>query len=203
VVLVEENGGMNRRQLQVGHRYNGAMLRPMSFLSPAPPIETERLRLRGHQLEHFSALAAMWTDPITTRYIGGKPCNEQESWSRLLRYVGHWALLGFGYWAVEEKSSGKFIGETGFANLKRSIEPSLGDTPEIGWVFASESHGKGYAAEAVRAVIAWGESHFARRETTCIIHSENVRSIHLAEKFGYRQVRTAMYEGHATLVFVR
>jgi RimJ/RimL family protein N-acetyltransferase len=117
--------------------------------------------------------------------------------------VGHWALLGFGYWSVEEKSSGKVVGETGFANLRRNIEPSLGDTPEIGWVFASESHGKGYAVEAVRSVIAWGESHLAMRETTCIIHPENVRSIHLAKKCGYRQVRSSMYEGHATLVFVR
>jgi hypothetical protein len=90
--------------------------------------------------------------------------------------VGHWALLGFGYWAVEEKSSGKVVGETGFANLRRNIEPSLGDTPEIGWVFAAESHGKGYAVEAVRAVIAWGESHLAMRETTCI-YSPGKRSL--------------------------
>ena len=179
------------------------MVVSISSLPPVPLLETERLRLRGHRLEDFSLLAALWADPLTTRYIGGKPCSEQESWSRLLRYVGHWALLGFGYWAVEEKSSGKFIGETGFANLKRNIEPSLGDTPEIGWVFAPDSHGKGYAAEAVRTVIAWGESHFARRETTCIIRPENLRSIHLAKKCGYRQVRSAMYEGSATLVFVR
>ncbi len=66
----------------------------------------------------------MWADPEVTRYIGGKPLTEEESWARLLRYVGHWSLLGFGYWVVEEKTTGNFIGEVGFADYKRDL-PSL------------------------------------------------------------------------------
>jgi RimJ/RimL family protein N-acetyltransferase len=97
----------------------------------------------------------MWADPIVTRYIGGKPLNAEESWARLLRYAGHWALLGFGYWVVEEKETGSFAGEIGFADYKRNMEPSLDGTPEIGWVIASEFHGKGYATEAVRAAVIW------------------------------------------------
>src|SRR5271155_4605286 len=122
-----------------------------SQLHPAvsvPVLETERLRLRGHRLDDFASCAAMWADPIVTRHItrhiGGRPFSEEESWHRLLRYVGHWVLLGFGYWVVEEKATGAFIGEVGFADWKRSLEPSLGEMPEIGWVFASSSHGKGY-----------------------------------------------------------
>ncbi len=38
-----------------------------------PILETERLRLRGHRRDDFAASAAMWADPIVTRYIGGKP----------------------------------------------------------------------------------------------------------------------------------
>ena len=37
-----------------------------------PVIETERLILRGHRLDDFEGLAAMWADPEVTRYIGGK-----------------------------------------------------------------------------------------------------------------------------------
>ena len=77
----------------------------------APPIETPRLSLRGHTIEDFADSAAMWGDPNVTRFIGGRPFSEEEVWSRLLRYAGHWALKGFGYWVVRERSSGRFVGE--------------------------------------------------------------------------------------------
>jgi RimJ/RimL family protein N-acetyltransferase len=168
-----------------------------------PVLETERLNLRGHRLDDFSACAAMWADPVVTRHIGGRPFTEDESWFRLLRYVGHWALLGFGYWVVEEKATGGFIGEIGFADYKRDMEPSLKDMPEIGWAFVTQSHGKGYATEAIRAAIAWGDGHFGLRRTACIINPENLASIHVAEKCGYRQHQLTTYKGQPTIVFVR
>ena len=113
-----------------------------------PVLETKRLKLRGHRLNDFPASAAMWADPIVTRHFG-KSFTEEEAWTRFLRYAGHWSLLGFGYWVVEEKATGHFAGEVGFADYKRSIEPPL-SAPEIGWVLASQFHGKGYATEAVR-----------------------------------------------------
>lgn len=54
-----------------------------------PILETERLRLRAHRLDDFAASAAMWADPIVTRYTVGKPQTSEEVWSRLLRYIGH------------------------------------------------------------------------------------------------------------------
>src|SRR5258708_32174244 len=91
----------------------------------APLLETERLRLRGHRLGDFAQCAAMWADPIVTRYIGGKPLTEEESWARLLRYVGHWLVLGFGYWLAGEKGTRGFCGEICFGELKRSIQAAL------------------------------------------------------------------------------
>ena len=145
----------------------------------------------------------MWADPAVTRYIGGKPLTEEESWTKFIRYPGHWALMGFGYWAVEEKETGKFVGEIGFADFKREIEPSLKGVPEIGWVLVSEAQGKGYATEAVRAAVAWGDQHFGKVRTACIIHPENVASIRVAGKCGYGEPQKALYKGHETLMFVR
>ena len=145
----------------------------------------------------------MWADPAVTRYIGGKPLTEEESWTKFIRYPGHWALMGFGYWAVEEKETGKFVGEIGFADFKREIEPSLKGVPEIGWVLVSEAQGKGYATEAVRAAVAWGDQHFGKVRTACIIHPENVASIRVAGKCGYGEPQKALCKGHETLMFVR
>ena len=174
-----------------------------TFYSAVPVLETARLTLRGHRLDDFAACAAMWADPIVTRHIGGKPFTEEESWARLLRYAGHWDLLGFGYWVAEEKATRQFAGEIGFANYKRSLEPSLDDSPEIGWAFATRSHGQGYATEAARAVIAWGDAHFGGSRTACIIHPENLASIRVAEKLGYRESQRTTYKGQPTTVFLR
>ena len=145
----------------------------------------------------------MWADPRVIRYIGDKPLTEEESWTKFLRYVGHWSLLGFGYWVTEEKATGNFIGEIGFADYKRDLQPSLKGVPEIGWVLASQAHGKGYATEAVRAITAWSDVHFGRARTACIIAPENAPSIRVAMKCGYREFQRTSYRGQPTVMFVR
>ena len=154
-------------------------------------------------MDDFVPCAAMWADPIVTRYIGGKPLAEEEVWSRLLRYVGHWVWLGFGYWVVEEKSTGAFVGEVGFADYKRNLKVPVKSSPEIGWVLASQCHGKGYATEAARAAIVWGDAHFGPSRTICLIAPENLPSIRVAEKCGYRELQLATYKGEPTIVFIR
>nr|MDQ2680323.1 GNAT family N-acetyltransferase [Candidatus Eremiobacteraeota bacterium] len=123
-----------------------------------PVLETERLRLRGHRVGDLDASAAMWADPVVRRYTGATPSTLLQSWSRMRGYVGHWVLLGFGYWVVEERVTANFIGELGFADFKRGV-PEIEGIPEIGWALTRAAHGKGYATEGVRAAIAWGEQH--------------------------------------------
>jgi len=170
--------------------------------SEVPVLETQRLRLRGHRVGDFTASSAMWADPVVTRYIGGRPFTAEEVWSRLLRYAGMWSLLGYGYWALEEKTSGEFVGELGFADMKRDIEPPL-DAPELGWALSTRFHGKGYATEAVRAAIAWGDEHFGRARTVCIIHPGNTASFRVAEKCGYREYLRTKYKEHDTVLLER
>jgi len=168
-----------------------------------PAIDTERLTLRGHQLEDFADLRAMWSDPAVTGAIPVQPFSEEEIWTRLLRYVGHWSLLGFGYWAVREKTSGRFVGDVGFADYKRAVDPPFDGAPEIGWVLAAWSHGRGYATEAARAVIDWGTQHFGPVRTVCLIHPSNIGSIRVAEKLGYREYARSTYHGGPTILLER
>jgi RimJ/RimL family protein N-acetyltransferase len=176
-------------------------MRPPS--TEAPSIETARLVLRAHRLDDFDACARMWADAQVTRFIGGRPSTEQESWSRLLRYAGHWALLGFGYWALEEKSSGRFAGELGFADFKRELTPSIRGTPELGWVLAPEAQGKGYATEALQAAIAWADARFSWPRTVCLIHPDNQASLRVAAKCGYREKLRTELHGAPTILFER
>jgi RimJ/RimL family protein N-acetyltransferase len=168
-----------------------------------PCLETQRLHLRGHRLDDLGDCAAMWGDANVTRYVGGTPVSAEDVWSKLLRYVGHWSLMGFGYWVIEEKASGRFAGEIGFAHFKRHMMPSLEGMPEIGWALPTWAHGRGFATEAARAVVAWGDAHFGPRPTACMIHPDNVPSIRVAEKCGYRQTEQTTYKGDPVLLFRR
>jgi RimJ/RimL family protein N-acetyltransferase len=168
-----------------------------------PVIETARLRLRAHRLEDFEDSFAMWSDPVVTRFIGGKPSTEQQAWSRLLGYAGHWPLMGFGYWAVEEKATGRFAGELGFANFKRDIAAPMRDVPELGWALAAPFHGQGYATEAVRAAVAWGDVRFDSARTVCLIDPENLASIRVAQKCGYAVFERTLFNERPTLFLAR
>jgi RimJ/RimL family protein N-acetyltransferase len=168
----------------------------------APALETERLVLRGHTPADFDECAAMWGDPRVTEFIGGRPSTAEEVWTRVLRYAGMWALLGFGYWVVRERETGRFVGEMGFADFRREVTPPL-DAPEAGWVLAPWAHGRGYATEAVRAVLAWGDAHLAAPHTVCMIAPQNAPSIRVAEKLGYREFARTTFKGDDTLLFQR
>jgi RimJ/RimL family protein N-acetyltransferase len=168
-----------------------------------PLIKTDRLILREHTLQDFEALYAMWTEPAVYRHITGRPSTREEAQSKLLRYSGHWALLGYGYWVVEEWATGNFVGEMSFADDHRDIDPPLDGRPELGWVLKTSAHGKGYATEALRAIAAWGDAHFAGKETAAMIAPKNTASIRVAEKIGFVRKLETTYKGAPTLVFYR
>jgi len=169
----------------------------------APLIETERLRLRGHRSDDFAACAAMWSDPVVNRYTTGKPLSPEEAWAKTLRNAGLWPVVGYGYWAIEEQATGEFVGEAGFADFKRDIQPSIAGLPELGYVFCSRVHGKGYATEAVRAAIDWVDRNLGAKRTVCLIHDGNAASIRLAEKCGYGEYHRTQYKGHDVIMFER
>ena len=148
-----------------------------------PVLETARLLLRGHTQADHEACVQMWADPIVTRYTIGAPSPPQRTWQRLLAYLGHWSLLGYGYWAVEDKQTGRYIGEMGFADFKRDA-PAVG-SPELGWALAPHAHGRGLATEGLRAAVAWADACLEARETFCIIHPDNGASLRIADKLGF------------------
>jgi RimJ/RimL family protein N-acetyltransferase len=170
---------------------------------PVPLIETERLVLRGHEPADFAAYAAMWSDPDVTQFIGGLPLSEEDAWAKFMRVFGQWTLMDFGFWSVVEKSSGLRVGEAGFLEAKRDIVPSLKGVPECGWAFAKAAQGKGYATEAVRAALSWGDTHFGRVRMACIIAPENTPSLRVAEKTGFREALRTTYKNSPTVMLYR
>lgn len=168
----------------------------------AAMLDTARLHLRPHRLADLDAIAAVFGDAGVMRHIGGQPLSREDVWQRLLRYHGHWSLFGFGLWAIEERASGRVIGEAGFADFHRSLGSAFDGVPEAAWILAAEAHGHGYAAEAMTAALAWLDARGEAR-SVCVIAPANTASLRLAERLGYRVFAEARYRGAPTLLHER
>jgi len=167
-------------------------------------LESERLILRPHEVQDFDALARMWAEPEVVRYISGTPSTEEASWSRLIRYIGHWPALGYGYWAVILRDSGEYAGDVGFADYRRALSPGLDGVPEAGWVLSPHVHGKGVATEAVACMHRWADARTTWRRTCCIFDPAHTVSQKVALKLGYQpEPELARYNEAPTLVMHR
>ena len=159
--------------------------------------------LRGPTRDDFAAVAAIWGDEQVTRFVLRAPLSEEEAWTRFLRGIGHWMLCGYGLWYLEEKATGSLIGEVGFLDARRDIVPSLAGTPEVGWVLARAAWGKGYATEALKALLSWGDERLSAARFACIITPDNHASLRVAAKGGFREAARTSHRGTPVLLLYR
>ncbi len=172
-------------------------------MNAAPVLETARLILRSFRADDVDAQAAMMGDPIVTRHLGGQPFSREEGWRKLLCGAGLWTLFGYGYWAVERREDERLIGQVGFADFKRGMSPSIEGLPEMGWLFAADTFGRGYASEAVAAGLGWIDRALAPAQIVAIIDEANGASIRVAEKAGFATRDPAIYRNEPVLIFRR
>lgn len=169
----------------------------------APTLRTDRLTLRATHMDDFESSAAMWADEDVVRHISGHPSTRFESWARLLRFPGLWALLGYGYWSVVETASNRLVGQAGLADFKRDMSPNIEGVPEAGYVFSPAVHGKGYATEAMTAVMHWADQALDAPRHCAIIAPDNAASIRVAEKLGFGEREEVVFNGQPTLLLWR
>lgn len=111
-------------------------------------LETERLILRVPRMQDFERYAEMLADQDAARYIGGH-LPRAAAWRRFLQMPGAWVVQGFAMFSVEEKGTGRWLGQTG------PWKPEGWPGNEVGWSFHPDAWGRGYAAEAATAAIDW------------------------------------------------
>ena len=152
--------------------------REFDMPAPAPRIETERLVLRGWRLDDFDRYAEMFAAP-ETHHIGG-PLTRGDAWRRFLQMPGAWALQGFAMFAVEERDSGRFMGQAG------PWQPDGWPGTEVGYAFHPEAWGRGYAAEACAAAMDWAFDTLGWSEVIHSISPANTASQAVARRLGAR-----------------
>ena len=169
---------------------------------PIPRLEAERLVLRAFDKSDFDAHLAIMSRPEVNRFLG-PPMTREGLWRRTVASVGMWTVLGFGGWIVERKADGKLIGNVGFFDARRDLEPDFRGAPEMGWIFDPEVHGHGLAGEACRTALDWLDRNLQPTPVWAIISPDNAPSRRLASRLGFVEVSETVYESEATLVLQR
>ena len=159
-------------------------------------LETARLRLRHFRAADLDPYAALCADPEVMRYVGDRSVlSREDAWRQMAMLAGHWHLRGFGMWAVEERTTGAFVGRVGL------YYPEGWPDREVAWALARPFWGRGYATEAARAALgeAFGRLGWAR--VISLIDPANTRSVRLAERLGERLEGEATIRGHRVAVY--
>lgn len=148
-------------------------------------FESDRLGFRKWLPSDAEPFASMNADPVVMEFFP-KMLTREESDAFITRIEAGFAEYGYDIWAVEEKSSGQFIGFIGFANPR--FEAPFMPCIEIGWRLAKEFWNKGYATEGALACLHYGFSELGFTEVLSFTAVTNVRSESVMQKIGMEKI---------------
>lgn len=136
--------------------------------------------MRGWRESDLGPWTAMNADPEVRRYLGGPLTYSQaEAWA--LNYQDDLDRYGYGYWAVEVRETGDFIGFAGLAAVDDET-PVTG--VELAWRLARPAWGHGYATEAGQAALEYGFGVLGLPEVVAIAMARNLRSQAVMKRLG-------------------
>jgi RimJ/RimL family protein N-acetyltransferase len=162
-------------------------------------LRTDRLYLRRWVPADRIRFAALNADPRVMAHFSAT-LSREESDALAARIETHFEEHGFGLWAVEIPDIVPFVGFVGLSIPR--FEAPFAPCVEIGWRFAVEAWGCGYATEGAQAVLEFGWEALGLSEIVSFTVPENVRSRRVMEKIGMVHDRAgdfdhaAMPEGH-------
>ena len=130
---------------------------PIEKVMTQPTLETERLIIREIVHEDLEGMFELDSSPLVHKYLGKKPIKTKAETIKIIdsirqQYQNH----GIGRWGVEEKSTGKFVGWTGFKKNTEDEINGMKDVLDLGYRFIESAWGKGYATETCIACLDYG-----------------------------------------------
>jgi RimJ/RimL family protein N-acetyltransferase len=161
-----------------------------------PTLYTERLLLRGFTVDDFEPFATIVSDPEVVRYLDdGSPISREDCWRGMALFIGHWHLRGYGWWAVEDRRTGDFLGRIGL------YSPEGWPGIEVGWLLRREAWGCGLATEGATAALEFAFDVVGADHVISLIDARNTRSIRVAEKIGAQYERDLNHKEKAVVVY--
>jgi len=144
-------------------------------------IDTYRLRLRQWCSADREPFAALNADPRVMEFFPAL-LSRDESDAMADRCQTLITECGWGFWAVEVRNSGEFIGFVGLYTPAYGL--SFSPCVEVGWRLDAKHWGKGYATEAARVALRVGFEQLALSEIVSFTSVGNIRSRAVMERLG-------------------
>jgi len=161
-----------------------------------PVLRTERLALRGFEPGDIEPYAAMMADAEVARFLAdGRPMGRAEAWRQMAMFAGHWALRGFGVWAVTERATGAFLGRIG------CFEPEGWPGFEVAYTLARPAWGRGFAREGAAASLRYARETLGRFDVISIIRPGNAASVRVATALGATLDGNVEFFGSPALIY--
>jgi RimJ/RimL family protein N-acetyltransferase len=146
--------------------------------------ETARLQLRQWRESDRFPFAQLNADPRVMEYFPAT-LDRASSDAMVDRCQALIAKQGWGFWAVELKEIGEFIG---FVGLHRpTAELPFSPCVEVGWRLVYDYWGKGYATEAAKAALKVGFETLELVEIVSFTAVINQRSRAVMERLGMHE----------------
>lgn len=148
----------------------------------APVLTTARLVLRQIGEDDLDPHMALLNTPAVMQHLGGVQPREVIA-AKHAASRASFAAEGYGFMIMEERATGDFVGHCGLRKVAHPLAPNPQDF-EIGWLVREDRWRRGYAMEAMRAVIDWGFTNHAAPQIVALTCAANVGSWRLMEKLG-------------------
>jgi len=146
------------------------------------PNTTTRLTYRRPQQADLPTVFAIFGDPQTNLFNPAGPMTDITQAEALLdRWLQHWETHGYGWWAISSaQAPGQILGFAGIA-----AHDYLGkQVINLGYRFAVEAWGHGYATEAAQNALTHAFNHLGLPEVFGLVRPDHTASIRVLEKIG-------------------
>ncbi|HKA06387.1 MAG TPA: GNAT family N-acetyltransferase [Gemmataceae bacterium] len=158
-------------------------------------LETDRITLRQFTEDDAPLLLALDSDPEVMRYCGPYGLPDEAAYrERIRHYFQPYYAKGprFGFWAAEEKATGRFIG---WFHLRPALDYRFASEAgyhdgdyDIGFRLVQTAWRKGYATEVSLALLRSGFVEPEVRAIVAVVLVGNLASCRVLEKLGLRRV---------------
>jgi RimJ/RimL family protein N-acetyltransferase len=158
-------------------------------------LETPRLVIRTFEPGDADAWIALFSDPEVRRFLPPGPVPTLEDFQGAIE--SRHAMereTGYAMWVVEARATGEFLGQCGLRPAA-TMDPTAGPEIDLAYHFVPGSWGKGYATEAVIAVLAHALGPLGLGGVMAVAIPDNVGSWRVMEKAGMRYEGKASYYG--------
>jgi ribosomal-protein-alanine N-acetyltransferase len=151
-----------------------------ALFTPFPVLSTPRLILRALHPTDLDDLYEYASDSEIDQYVPWEHYqNIDEARENLNEFLEEYEKDGLGAWGLEHRADKKLIGITNI-----SIPHRINRRVELGYTISRAYWGKGYATEAVQAVIHFGFEIIKLVRIEAVVRPENIASARVLEKSG-------------------